>query len=449
MAKRIEKSLQTAFKNECIVRRIISEQAERGVIFNVRRANRYISYIESKKSELYGRIRPFLQLEVIQPYTVPVNKPFKKDGTYSAVAQGWYGDDVNCVGGVFTRVRFEEPDIGSRKKLQSQLLRLGWKPRHFTEKGSPKLTYDGEPCRSLTEIDSQVGKDIALWYTLNHRMSQIKGWLDRLRSDSRLSGEAFTIGTPTYRFRHKAVVNVPKAASHVVFGKQMRSLFTVPRGKVMVGHDASGLELRMLAHYMNDPKYTEELLNGDIHTFNQEMAGLPTRDSAKTFIYAFNYGAGDQKIGSIIGGSSKDGAKIKKDFLRNNPKLAELISGVKEVAKERGYLIGLDGRRIHLRRDINGKVQDHKALNTLLQTAGSVVMKHSMVILDRLIKEHGLHSLKVLDFHDEAQFECLPEEAEKHGELAVRSIIMAGEQLGLRCPLDAEYKIGKNWAETH
>jgi len=222
----------------------------------------------------------------------------------------------------------------------------------------------------------------------------------------------------------------------------------------MVGHDASGLELRMLAHYLNDPKFTKAVTEGkesegtDVHTINQEMAGLPTRDHAKTFIYAFNYGAGDEKIGSIIGGSRKEGRRIKSRFLRANPKLADLIKRVQR-AGERGWLLGLDGRRIHLRRDFQGKVQVHKALNTLLQAAGAVVMKHSIVLLDQYIKEEGLSSIKLIDMHDEAQFECLPEEAERHGELAVQSIRDAGTLLELNCPLDAEYKIGANWAQTH
>lgn len=219
--------------------------------------------------------------------------------------------------------------------------------------------------------------------------------------------------------------------------------------KVLVGHDASGLELRMLAHYMNDDDYTEAIVNGDLHTINQEMAGLPTRDAAKTFIYAFNYGAGDSKIGSIIGKGAREGKAIKYKFLQNNPALANLITNVTN-ASSRGYLVGLDGRRLIMRRNpMNGQVMKHKALNTLLQGAGSVVMKHAMVLLDGYLKEEGLHSLKVIDMHDEAQYECLPHEAEKHGELAVQSIRDAGVKLNLNCPLDAEYKIGKNWAETH
>jgi len=223
--------------------------------------------------------------------------------------------------------------------------------------------------------------------------------------------------------------------------------------KVLVGHDASGLELRMLAHYMNDDDYIEKVQikdkKNDIHILNQKMAGLPTRDDAKTFIYAFNYGAGDAKVGSIIGKGAREGKAIKAKFLLNNPALASLIKRV-TGACGRGYLVGLDGRRLIMRRNpMNGQVMKHKALNTLLQGAGSVVMKHAMVLLDGYIKEGNLHSVKVIDMHDEAQYECLPHEAELHGELAVKSIREAGKLLNLNCPLDAEYKIGANWAETH
>jgi len=489
----MEMSLQTAFKNESIIRRILSEQTEAGVQFNTRRANRYLAYIECKKLLVHKQIRPMLHLEVVQPYTVPVNKPFLKDGSYSATTQRWYGDEVDIVWGAFTRVVFEEPDLGSRKKLQSQLIRMGWKPRAFTEKGNPKLTVDSQPCPSLNEIDSHVGAAISLWYTLSHRESQIKGWIQALRPSQRLSQGVITIGTPTYRFRHKTVVNVPKAVSWVVFGKQMRSLFTVPKGKMLVGHDASGLELRMLAHYLGDPAYTKIVTEGDPHEYHRELLGLETRDAAKEFIYKFNYGAGGLLIGMSVYSEEEvqqftnkqiqaavrqlerranksgmvgigkgtfvpvtrlmamyllAGNNLKETFLRNNKGLEALIERVQEASK-RGYLIGLDGRRIQMRRDFSGKVQIHKALNTLMQSAGSVVMKHSIVLLDQAIRSNGLSSIKVYDMHDEAGFECLPHEADAHGQLAVQSIRDAGILLELNCKLDAEYKVGTNWSQTH
>ena len=263
--------------------------------------------------------------------------------------------------------------------------------------------------------------------------------------------------------------------------------------KVLVGHDASGLELRMLAHYLNVPKYIE-VVQGDPHTYHQELLNLDNRDKAKEFIYKFNYGAGALLIGmsvykieeirgkyrertitlmynKLIKRANKEGMinigkstfvpanrdmaifalageDLKVMFLKNNEGLSDLIDKVQD-ASSRGYLVGLDGRRITMRRDFSGKIMKHKALNTLMQSAGSVVMKHAMVLLDKSIKEHGLHSIKVIDMHDEAIYECLPEEADLHAKLAVQSVRDAGTLLNLNCPLDAQAQIGKTWAEVH
>lgn len=447
------KCINNALFIEHNVSRIIGEQEEYGVLFNVSKAKRCIKVLERRQSRLYDKIRPALSLEVVRPYAGPVNAPFKRDGSYTAIVGKWFDGSasINQVGGPFSRVDFVEPDLGKRGRLQDQLLRLGWRPRAWTPKGSPKITVDGEPCPSLQSIGDQLGQQLANWFTYRHRQSQIQGWLDRVRPDGRLPAGAVTIGTPTFRFRHRVVVNVPKAAKHVPFGWQMRSLFTVPKGKVMVGFDASGLELRMLADVINDPDFTKEVVEGDPHTKNQRDAGLPTRDDAKTFIYAFIYGAGDAKIGSIIGGARAQGARIRRQFLAANPKLAEAITSTKAAAR-RGYLVGLDGRKIYLRRDpITGRVQDHKALNTRLQAGGAVVMKWAMVILDHWVHESNLHGQahKVIDMHDEAQWECDPCIAHTIGALGVMAIVKAGQMLGLNVPLAGEYKVGHNWAMTH
>ena len=154
----------------------------------------------------------------------------------------------------------------------------------------------------------------------------------------------------------------------------------MPTGYKLVGMDASGLELRMLAHYMNDKEYTNEILNGDIHTANQLASGVKTRNQAKTFIYAFLYGAGDAKIGSIVGGNARDGKRLKEQFLRNTPALRKLRERV-AVASGRGYVLGLDGRRVAVR-------SEHAALNTLLQSAGAIVMKKALCLLDEYAQLH-------------------------------------------------------------
>lgn len=490
-------SIQRAFECESKVAQIITQQTINGVNFDAHKAQGYISELGQRKGDLYAQIRPHLDLEVIQPYTVPINEPYLRDGSYRGTVYDWYfySGVIPDIGGPFTRLCFAEPDLGSRKKLISQLIRLGWKPAAFTEKGNPKLTVEGEPCPSLMEIGSEIGKQIAHWYIYNHRQSQIQGWLNKLRPDGKLEARGITIGTPTFRFRHSIVVNVPKAADYVLFGKEMRSLFIADEGDVLVGHDARGLELRMLAHYINDTEYTKVVSEGDPHTHHQTLAKLDTRDQAKEFIYSFNYGAGSLLIGigiksdvnqlnqtyeaQIPKAMSKlakranksgmvdigkktfvplspemalrylDGEAIKKRFLSYNPKLKALISDVQEAAK-RGYLRGLDGRHVLLRRDSRtNAVQVHKSFNTLLQCAGALVMKYAMVNLDNWIREMGLGSKKCIDMHDESQYSVPPQDTELHAILARYSIIEAGRQLNLRIPLDADVKIGASWANTH
>ena len=217
----------------------------------------------------------------------------------------------------------------------------------------------------------------------------------------------------------------------------------VEKGFKLVGVDAKGLELRMLAHYMNDKEYTNEVINGDIHTANQTAAGLETRDAAKTFIYAFIYGAGNKKIGSIIGGSERDGERVKEKFLRATPSLRSLREQVDAVSKSnRRWLKGLDGRKIIIR-------HPHAALNSLLQGAGATVMKVALTKLDEYVINKRIKAYPVVNVHDEFQYEVQQERADEFGRLAVQSIRDAGKILKLRCELDGEYKIGNNWSETH
>jgi DNA polymerase I-like protein with 3'-5' exonuclease and polymerase domains len=177
-----------------------------------------------------------------------------------------------------------------------------------------------------------------------------------------------------------------------------------------------------------------------VHTANQEAAGLDTRDDAKTFIYAFLYGAGDGKIGDIVGGSSRDGKRLKASFQKKIPAVGHLLRAVKSAVVARGYLTGLDGRKLPCR-------SQHSALNLLLQSAGALIMKKAAVIFvhETATKPYEMHG----NIHDEVQFSCLSETADELGGAFVEAIKLAGERFNLRCPLDGEYKIGTSWAETH
>jgi len=225
-------------------------------------------------------------------------------------------------------------------------------------------------------------------------------------------------------------------------------LFFAPEGYVLVGVDASGLELRCLAHYtfpFDRGRYAKEILEGDIHTANQEAAGLENRDQSKTFIYALCYGAGDGKIGSIIGGGRREGRAMKNRFFQRMPALKKIQDGVRHRLKSQDYLTGIDGRKLKIR-------SEHSALNTLLQSAGAIAMKEATCELHRNFKVQGWTNkdvMQVAHIHDEIQLQVRKEIAEHVGKISVQSIQTAGETLGFRCPLDGEYKVGRNWAETH
>jgi DNA polymerase-1 len=326
---------------------------------------------------------------------------------------------------------------GSRRQIADRLIEKGWKPTKRTEKGSVIVDE-----AVLASLDYPEAKTLAEYMMLQKRIGQIESWLDSLKSDGRVHGRVITNGAVTGRMTHMSpnMAQVPNSGSP--YGHECRELWTVEKGNALVGIDASGLELRMLAHYMNDNEYTNEVVSGDIHTANQKAAGLETRNQAKTFIYAFLYGAGAAKIGSVVGGSAKEGQKLIDAFLRNTPKLKALREKVNRFYLEKGRLPGLDGRQLLVR-------SEHAALNTLLQGAGAIVMKQALVILDKKMKLQKIPFKFVANVHDEWQIEVPQSVAEQVGKLGVESIEEAGKVLEMRCPLTGEFKYGNNWKETH
>jgi DNA polymerase I-like protein with 3'-5' exonuclease and polymerase domains len=324
----------------------------------------------------------------------------------------------------------------SRQMIADVLMAAGVKLTKMTEKGS--YIIDEE---TLSGIDHPDAKLFAEYMMLQKRQSQLDSWFKAVKDDNRVHGKVITNGAVTGRMTHHSpnMAQVPSCSSP--YGAECRALWTVPAGYKLVGADASGLELRMLAHYMGDPDYTNEVVNGDIHTKNQLAAGLETRPQAKTFIYAFLYGAGDSKIGSVVNGGSAVGKRLKEQFLASTPALKKLIEKVQRLSRK-GYLPGLDGRKVMVR-------SEHAALNTLLQSAGAIVMKQALVILDKKIKSAKIDAQFVANVHDEWQIEVAEKDADTVGKMATESITEAGLFFEMRCPLAGEYKVGSNWKETH
>lgn len=429
---------------------IMSRQARNGFYFDLDKAKECIKDLENKINEIDD------ELSLIMPGSykatgMPVLRPYTKLGLPTKRAEKYLQEALQSLVGPFSAVTYHPMNLGSDKQVKDYLLSVGWKPISWNyskdtgQRSSPKLEFSEEGDDGITGDVGQLIKDRKLW---SHRLSQIKGWVGNVREDGTLPGRANTLGTPTGRMRHSIIVNVPKAVSYVPYGIEMRSLFTARPGRVLVGRDASQIELRMLAHYMNDEGYINAILSGDIHSYNQELAGLPTRDDAKTFIYAFNYGAGDAKLGSIVEGDAADGRRLRLQFLKACPAIDKLIRSVRR-SSSRGYLVGLDGRLIFIRRDDQGIPRSNVAFNALLQGGASVIMKKAEILLDQWVREEGIDAIKVIDMHDESQWDVHPEHVDRFKELAELSVVKSGEHFKLNIPLAAEAKVGNNWAETH
>jgi len=416
----------------------IGRQTRRGWLLDERKAMVLVAELQSEIVTVTDKVREtFKPLPVFKPLNHPKEKKLNKDGSISARYQKQLDLGAKWVDDVWGYYDYPEFNLGSRQQIGRYLQHFGWKPTQLTETGLPVVNE-----KTLGEItDIPEAELINNYLMLQKRYAQVTSWLNALSDDGRIRGYVNPCGTVTGRMTHSKPNLAQVPAVYSPYGKECRELFTVPRRYKLVGMDASGLELRMLAHYMNDNDYTYEVLNGDIHTANQRAAGLESRDKAKTFIYAFLYGAGDGKIGEIVGGTARQGAVLKENFLNNTPALAALRSRV-TTAAGKGYLKGLDGRRIKVR-------SEHSALNTLLQGAGAVVMKQALVHLEDYANAEGIDYHFIGNIHDEIQTEVREDQATRFGELAVRAVIDTTESLNLRCPLDAEYKIGSNWADTH
>ena len=325
----------------------------------------------------------------------------------------------------------------SRQQIAARLMKQGWEPDKFTPTGHP-IVDEG----TLKNVDIPEAKMIAEYLLLNKRTAQIKSWIKLLEDDGKVHGKVLTLKAISGRMAHYGPNMAQVPAVYSPYGKQCRACWSSSSAdRVLVGCDASSLELRCLAHYMNDTSYTKEVVEGDIHTANQKAAGLETRDQAKTFIYAFIYGAGAAKIGSVVGGSAAEGQQLIDNFLGSLPALATLRERVANVSKS-GYISGLDGRKLHVR-------HQHAAMNLLLQGAGAIVCKQWLVFIDKLIRKHKLDAKLVASIHDEYQFDCRKDQADHFGRLTREAMKLTEKELSVRCPLDSEYKVGNNWSETH
>lgn len=344
------------------------------------------------------------------------------------------------------KIRTTPFNPGSREQIAARLKALGWEPTVFTPDGRAKIDEG-----VLKGINHPSAVKLLEYLMVVKRLGQLaegkNGWLSCVQN-GRIHGQVNTNGAVTGRCTHSMpnVAQVP--AVRAEYGKECRALFTAGEGFDLVGVDASGLELRCLAHFLtnyDNGSFKEDLLGGDIHTKNQKALGLTSRAQAKTAIYAFIYGSGNQRLGGIVDGGIKEGKEIRRRLLENLPALKKLKDDVLVRYRNNNFLYGLDKRKLLIR-------SEHSSLNTLIQSAGALIIKQATIILHNKLKENDYTQKDVsmvAHIHDELQLEVKPTLADTIGKLAVQSIKDAGTHFNFRCPLDAEYHIGNNWSETH
>ena len=434
-AKLYQKILDKKYSNKSIelehkFAEAIWKQEKHGFYFDVKKAQKLNSHLAQRRLELEGDLREvFADWEKELPDFIP--KRDNKTLGYKA------GVPVKK----FKTMQFNP---ASRDHIADRLVTLkGWKPKKFTPDGKPAVDES-----VLKELDYPEAKLLAEYLMITKRLGQLAegnvAWL-KLERQGKIHGSVITNGAVTGRCTHMYpnVAQVPSVS--VPYGKQCRELFTVPDGYKLCGVDVSGLELRVLAHFLakyDDGEYANEVVKGDIHTYNQKSAGLASRNLAKTFIYAFLYGSGDRRIASITGKTVKEAKELKEKFLKNTPAIARLRRDVLHTVEAKGFLRGIDGRVLTIR-------SPHSALNTLIQSAGALIVKQATIFLHEKIKQENLDCNMVAHIHDEMQLQVKEDIAEYVGQQAVQSIQATKSFFNFRCELDGEYKVGNNWAETH
>ena len=436
-----------------------AEITENGWKFNMRKAESLYEEILDRMEHIEDVLNPQLGTVAVMRGNREVDQIIKKDGSYYKRVVDWFelAEDIKAsdgnIAGPYTRVEFKEVKLGQMDEVKKFLLDKGWKPDDWTVKKingtwikqSPKLTDS-----SLKPL-GEIGTYISDYYMLRNRLATVEGWIASVNdeekfNDGRLHGSMFTIGTPSFRCRHRTIVNIPGV--YAPYGKEMRSLLTCEKGSKVVGADSAGNQFRGLCHYIGDDKFTNEVINGDVHQRNADILGI-SRPQAKTFIYAYLFGAGPAKLGEAISGKKSakigkeadatfkatlPGLKVLKDTLEDEFRMSMMKTG-------QGFIMGADGRRVMV-------ASEHQTLNYLLQTLEGITCKAALVYAYKKIKELNLDAYPVLFYHDEVAFVAKESDAEAVKQICVEAFREAPKSVGVMC-MDGDGQIGDSYADVH
>ncbi len=423
------------------VAQILSKQERHGWYFDERSAWQLASSLQQELQDLEEVLRTRHPYVAGNRFTPKRNNKTSGyiEGTGHTESHEHCGELLDIEECSFTRLKELNPT--SRDHI-SWILQTyyGWIPKNLTATGKPII--DEVVLKEIKlEISTMFARCLTVTKMLGMLSNGVNAWL-KLSTNNRIHHHC-SIATATHRCAHRKP-NLAQTPSDLEF----RKLFTASPGQVMVGADLSGIELRMLAHFLSryDTHFADTLLNGDIHQVNADRVGV-SRRQIKTITYAWCYGAGDEKIGHSYDPqlssdkAKKKGKEIRKAFVDAIPGMSDLLAAIAVRAKD-GFVKAIDGRVITLD-------SPHKCLNFLLQSSAGVLSRRWLAINDDTIKETKLCASQLAYIHDELQFECEPRHSEDLAASLVYSAAAAGEYYNLRVPIAAEAKIGQNWAEVH
>lgn len=444
-----KKLSENAIKIEHAVAIALRDAKEYGFAFDVSKALTLRKELEQERSKLDDIINeayppvecgkrvkkwvyfnPNSPKQVIEKLWEAGWKPTEKTNGYKELDQRWLGTD-----------QYE----GKRSRYE----KFGWK-------------ISEENLSTLPDDAPEAAKCILLRTIIETRVRKLTEWLNLVdEDDGCIHGNIIGCGTWTHRMTHNnpnmANISAKKSIKYhspelnklaTELGGKLRELWIARPGRVLVGTDAEGIQLRVLAHYMNDAEFTKAVTEGnkddetDPHSLNKTRIGRGTRDNAKTFIYAFLLGAGDGKIAEIYSISRGEATKLKGSFINSTPGLKKLKQERIPIEASKGYTIGFDGRKIECN-------SEHLMMAVYLQAGEAVIMKLAVKLAVAEVHKRRLDAHLINVVHDEMLFDSHKDCAEEVRLICENAIYEAGVKLNLNCPMKGEGKIAKNWLEAH
>lgn len=427
----------------------------KGWLFDTVAANKLHDEMTNELKAIEDRIHPQLPEMTIWVDKAPKTAKYTKKGDFTAVTKRLLTEYLGHEPDIKTwdpRKEFQrsyktQVTLGNMEEVKEWLYTIGWKPDDWNykkvgyefHKTSPKLTT------TSLELLGDVGKDVDKYFTTRSRRSILEGWLKEVNS-GRLHGKMWTIGTPTFRARHEVITNLPSVDT--AYGKEMRSLFICEEGYKVVGADSAGNQMRALCHYIGDPKFTNEVTSGDIHSYNASILGCE-RPEAKRWLYAYLFGGGGKKLGTILTGKpdATTGNRSKDKYQSAIPGLGKVKAKIDKIFNQtkngygNAFIPALDGRRVYVN-------SAHQALNYLLQSAEAITCKAAVGYAMKKISEEKLDAYPIIFYHDEMAWIASESDAERVKEICIESFKEAPKEFNVTC-MDGDGVIGNCYADVH